>query len=180
MALLPAVAPAWGQSPSQAQISAIRASCKSDYRAHCASVTPGGPEALACLRQNLASLSASCQQAVNAVGGSGARPAAAAPSTTAAPPAAAAPPSASQTPGSAIAPAPAPAAPPAARVAPADVPEMSPLQELAIIRRACGSDYRALCGAVQPGGGRVVQCLRTNEAQLSPRCRRALASALGR
>ena len=58
-------APALGE-PTQAQIGAIRSSCQSDYRANCASVPPGGSAALACLRSNLANLSAACQKAVNA------------------------------------------------------------------------------------------------------------------
>jgi hypothetical protein len=54
------------QQPSQEQIAAIRAACPADYGAHCVGITPGGPRALACLRQHLAELSAPCQQAVNA------------------------------------------------------------------------------------------------------------------
>ena len=50
-------------APTEAQQSAIRASCQSDYRAHCASVSPGGAAALQCLQQNLASLSPACQSA---------------------------------------------------------------------------------------------------------------------
>jgi hypothetical protein len=69
------------QRPSQAQASAIRSNCRSDYRSHCASVPTGGPAALQCLQKNVASLSPSCQQAVNAVGGG----APAAPSGSAAP-----------------------------------------------------------------------------------------------
>ena len=56
--------------PSQAQISAIRASCQADYRFHCANVPTGGRQALACLQNNLATLSSACQTAVGAVGGS--------------------------------------------------------------------------------------------------------------
>jgi hypothetical protein len=118
--------------PSQAQASAIRSSCRSDYQSHCASVPPGGPEALQCLEKNVAGLSPACQKAVNAVGGGApAAPAApAASSATAAPaaaataaaPAASSPPaaaSATATPASPASTAPATTAAPAAAAAPA-------------------------------------------------------------
>ena len=41
-----ALAPtAFSQQPTDAQRSAIRSACRSDYQAHCASVPPGGTEA---------------------------------------------------------------------------------------------------------------------------------------
>lgn len=48
--------------------------------------------------------------------------------------------------------------------------------ELMILRESCGPDYRALCSAVQPGGGRALSCLAANGPRLSPACRTALAS----
>jgi hypothetical protein len=60
------------QQPSPVQVSAIRAACRADYRANCASVQPGGPAALACLKKNLAAPSPECQKAVGAVGGASA------------------------------------------------------------------------------------------------------------
>ena len=159
------------QQPSQAQISAVRSSCRSDYMAHCSSVPTGGKASLACLQKNIASLSPGCKTAVNALGGGqGAAPThaepVAAPAETA--PAESAPP----------APAPAPSAPAtAAPAAAGNYPAMSPRQELRILRWSCGADYRALCGNLQPGGGRIVACLRQNGPSLSPRCRNALMSA---
>ena len=105
--------PALAQQPTDEQISAIRASCRSDFMAHCAGVPRGGADALRCLKQNVAQLSPGCQAAVNAVGPkpTPTTPAAApaAPSTPSAPaPAAAAPPTA-----------PAPSAPPAPSTPPA-------------------------------------------------------------
>jgi hypothetical protein len=88
---------AWAQQPSPDQISAIRASCRSDFMANCSGVPRGGAEALACLRQHMAQLSSGCQAAVSAVAPKGAAPAAAAvPATPPAPPpaAVAAPPAA--------------------------------------------------------------------------------------
>lgn len=78
---------AFAQAPTEAQKSAIRSACRSDFMAHCASVTPGGVEAYQCLQKNMSSLSSGCQTAVRAV-----EPAAA-PKTEAAPAKEAAPPS---------------------------------------------------------------------------------------
>lgn len=39
---------------------------------------------------------------------------------------------------------------------------------------ACRSDARTLCGGVQPGGGRVLACLKSSAGQLSPGCQAAL------
>ena len=70
---------AFAQAPTEAQKSAIRSACRSDFIAHCSSVTPGGMEAYQCLHKNMSSLSSGCQTAVRAV-----EPAAA-PKTEAAP-----------------------------------------------------------------------------------------------
>lgn len=59
---------ALAQLPTDAQRSAIRSACRSDYWAYCRSVPTGGAAALSCLQQNRSSLSASCQSAVGAVG----------------------------------------------------------------------------------------------------------------
>src|ERR1700687_135588 len=59
--------PALSQAPTDAQRSAIRSQCRSDYIAHCSSVPPGGEASLQCLQKNMASLSAGCQGAVRAV-----------------------------------------------------------------------------------------------------------------
>ncbi|MFO1414446.1 MAG: hypothetical protein U1F10_11210 [Burkholderiales bacterium] len=82
--------------PTAAQQSAIRASCRADFQANCAGVSPGGEAALACLQQNLPRLSAGCKQAVGAAAGgsAGAKAAIAQPAAAAAPPAPAGPPAA--------------------------------------------------------------------------------------
>src|SRR5712671_3268063 len=88
---------ALAQQPTQAQIGAIRQACRGDYQTYCASVPTGGPEALACLKENAQSLSAGCRRAVAATAGStpsapGQRPApAAGPPSPAAPAAPATP-----------------------------------------------------------------------------------------
>jgi len=156
--------PAAAQQPSQAQISAIRSACRADYQAHCSSVQPGGPAALACLKKNVAALSPACQKAVDAVGGAAAPARTSGEAPSASPPAAAAA---------------APARPAAGSTTAVSPPRpVVPLRvELAILRRACGQDYQANRAGVRPGGGQVIACLVANEAALSPGCRRTLASA---
>jgi hypothetical protein len=62
-----AVLPASAQQPSQAEKDAIRSNCRSDFMSKCSSVTPGGIEALQCLKKNEASLSGGCRAAVSAI-----------------------------------------------------------------------------------------------------------------
>jgi hypothetical protein len=47
------------------------------------------------------------------------------------------------------------------------------------IMQACAMERQQFCGAVQSGGGRVVECLHENISQASPRCGRALQGGLG-
>jgi len=142
--------PAGAQRPTQAQQNAIRQSCRADYQSNCAGVPTGGMAALQCLQQHAANLSAPCGAAVNAVG---------APT------------------GGAAGAAPAPAAPPAAGYAP---PAMSPRQQMAVLRGACGADYRRVCRGVRPGGGQAMQCLKDNFQSLSGGCQRVLSRAAAR
>lgn len=187
VAALNIASPAHAQAPSQAQRDAIKTQCRSDYMAHCSSIPPGGEASLQCLQKNMSSLSASCAGAVRAVEAPAAAPKAAtpaaAPKTEAAPPAAK--PAATATPkkGAAATPAaatatatPAPA-PAVAAAAPAAIVlrPMRPREELLVMRSACSGDVRSLCGGVAPGGGRIVQCLASNGASLSPACTSVLA-----
>jgi len=141
--------PALAQQPTQAQANAIRQACRADYQTHCSNVPTGGSAALSCLQQNASSLSPGCQTALGAVSHGSAAAAGAA----SAPPAVA----------------PAPGATPA--------PRLSPRQEVALMRRACGPDYRAYCRGVQPGGGRALACLQDHADALSHQCRSALTAA---
>jgi hypothetical protein len=200
-AICAGAAPAYSQGPSQAQRDAIKSQCRSDYMAHCSSVPPGGAASLQCLQKNMSSLSSGCQSAVRAVEA----PAAAAPkaeSAPAAPKMEAAPAAASAKPATETAApksatpkaaAPKTAAPKAAgstaAAAPAGAPAaaapaaptvivlrpMRPREELFVLRSACGADVRSICGGVAPGGGRIVQCLATNAASLSPACKDVLS-----
>jgi Cysteine rich repeat len=146
----PAATPA--KKPTDAQRSAIRSACRNDYMANCSSVTPGGAAALKCLKQHEASLSAKCQQAVNAIGGGAAPAAAGAPADAATA---------------------APGAAPA--VAPMVLRPMLPREVFFVLRSGCGMDARALCAGVPPGGGRIAQCLASQAASLSPECTSALS-----
>jgi hypothetical protein len=142
-----AAASAASKKPSSAQIAAIRSACRSDYQENCAGVPTGGAAALNCLKKNAPKLSSACQQAVNAAGGA-TTPAAGEAAATAEP-----------------------AAAPAAAPAPALVLRpMRPREVLFVLRSACGGDVRALCAGVPPGGGRIIQCLASQPAALSPAC----------
>jgi hypothetical protein len=158
----PATAPASKSAgmnkPSSAQVAAIRSACRSDYPKVCAGVPTGGAQALQCLEENKASVSPACQNAVAAA--STAAPAGSAPAQEAA-----------------TSPA-APSAAPAAPSAPAVIVlrPMRPREVLFVMRSACGTDVRTLCAGVDPGGGRILQCLTSNASSLSPECR----SVLGR
>jgi hypothetical protein len=138
------------KQPSSAQIAAIRSACRSDYPKVCAGVPTGGAPALQCLEKNKSKVSAGCQKAVAAVGGG-------APATAA-------------TASPAGAPAGASAAPAVLVLRP-----LRPREVLFVMRSACGGDVRALCPGVEPGGGRIVECLATQAASLSPACKEVLA-----
>jgi hypothetical protein len=141
------------KKPSDAQVAAIRSACRSDYQKNCAGVPTGGAAALQCLEKNKSKLSGGCQQTVNAASGGEATPAVAAAPTTEATSAAA----------------------PALVLRP-----MRAREELLVLRSACGGDVRALCGGVVRGGGRVMQCLATQAAALSPACKAVLAQFAAR
>jgi hypothetical protein len=149
----PKAASTAAKQPSGAQVSAIRSACRSDYPKVCAGVPTGGAPALQCLEKNKAKLSAGCEKAVSAASGGAGAPAAGGGAPAA----------------SAAAPASAPAAPAVIVLRP-----MRPREELFVLRSACGGDVRALCGGVAPGGGRIVQCLATQAASLSPACKDVL------
>jgi hypothetical protein len=51
---------------------------------------------------------------------------------------------------------------------------LTPRREFMLVRSSCNADYRTYCGNVAFGGGRVAQCLRANQASLSPTCQSAL------
>ena len=156
---------AFAQAPTEAQKSAIRSACRSDFMAHCASVTPGGAEAYQCLQKNMSSLSSGCQTAVRAV-----EPAAA-PKTEAAP--------AKSEPAKTEA-APAAGAEPAAAAAPKAAASKQPSStQIAAVKSACRADYPKVCASVPPGGAPALEGLEKNKATVSPACEKAVSAATG-
>jgi hypothetical protein len=156
-----AAANAPAKKPSSAQVAAIRSACRSDYQKVCAGVPTGGAPALQCLENNKSKVSPACEQAVNAASGDGAAPAAGGAAATAATGSLGAAPAAAPAPVLVLRP-------------------MRPREELFVLRSACGGDVRALCGGIAPGGGRIVQCLATQAASLSPACQGVLGQFAAR
>jgi hypothetical protein len=159
-----------------AQQSAIRSSCRSDFMANCASVPPGGKEALACLKSHMATLSPACVSAINA-----APPAAAA----APPPPAASKPAVAKTPPPPPAAPPphktvvtAPPAPPPPKIAVAPPPPPPSAAEQHALRRHCRRDFRRYCRGVPSGGMEALACLQRHAALLSRACGRAVRTVM--
>ena len=176
--------PAFSQAPTDAQRSAVRSACRSDYVAHCSSVPPGGMASLQCLQKNMSSLSSGCQSAVRAVEATAEPKAEAKPEEKSEAKPAEKPqgkseakpeekPEAKPEPAPAAAaatPAEKPAAVPeskAATAAPAKKPSSA---QVAAIRSACRSDYMAHCASVPTGGAPALNCLQQNKSKLSGSC----------
>src|SRR3954471_10425867 len=175
-ALFATAAGAFAQAPTEAQKSAIRSACRSDFMAHCASVTPGGVEAYQCLQKNMSTLSSGCQTAVRAV-----EPAAA-PKTEAAPREAAPREAAQRAESAPAAPKaePAPAAKPASGAAPKAAAAKQPSSaQVAAVKSACRADYPKVCASVPPGGAPALECLEKNKVKVSPACEKAVSAAAG-
>lgn len=166
----------FSQAPTDAQRSAIRAQCRADYQANCASIPPGGMASLQCLQKNMSSLSPGCQTAVRAVEAPAAPKAETAPAT---PKAESAPDTATAKPAAETAtptPAPKTAAVPKPATSPAAKKPSS--AQVAAIRSACRSDYQQNCAGVPTGGAAALNCLQKNKENLSASCQRAV-SAVG-
>jgi hypothetical protein len=50
---------------------------------------------------------------------------------------------------------------------------------LAALRAGCGADVQRLCAGVQPGGGRILACLKEHKDALSDQCKQAAAQTTG-
>ncbi|SON57482.1 hypothetical protein HDIA_3941 [Hartmannibacter diazotrophicus] len=48
-------------------------------------------------------------------------------------------------------------------------------QQMMAVRNACEADIRRVCAGVQPGGGRILQCVQANAEQISLPCKETLA-----
>jgi len=186
--------------PTSAQQSAIRSNCRSDFMSKCSGVQPGGKEALACLQQNVASLSGGCQTAVRATMPAEAAPKVAAPAAAPPPPpAATAEPAPAAKPATIVS-APPPRAKPATRpiqrpataaVAPPAAPPPAPPPAQAqpasappamvpggmLVEKACARFILMHCRDVGFGTGPKVACL-VNYVKsgnfVGPRCKGAL------
>ena len=184
VAILFAAAPAaYSQAPTDAQRSAIRSQCRSDYQAHCSSIPPGGKASLQCLQQNMSSLSSGCQAAVRAVEAPAAPKAESAPAAPKAESAPAAPaesaPAASTAKPAAETAAPPPASnpPPAVKAAASTGAKKPSSAQVSAIRNACRSDYQQHCTGVPTGGAAALSCLEKNKANLSANCQKAVSAA---
>ncbi|SKA37318.1 cysteine rich repeat-containing protein [Consotaella salsifontis] len=51
--------------------------------------------------------------------------------------------------------------------------------EARAVKQACEADFRRYCPNVQPGGGRILECLQANAARLTPACHSALTTIVG-
>jgi hypothetical protein len=45
------------------------------------------------------------------------------------------------------------------------------------VRSACEADVAKLCAGIQPGGGRILQCLAQHKSEVSDACKQAVAKA---
>jgi hypothetical protein len=53
-----------------------------------------------------------------------------------------------------------------------------PPQALADARAACAADVQKLCAGVQPGGGRIIACLKQHQAEVSDGCKQAIVKGM--
>jgi hypothetical protein len=73
--------------------------------------------------------------------------------------------------------------PPSSAQSPAQSPPQSPpaqapsQQAVADARTACETDIQKLCTGVQPGGGRILACLKQHKDQVSDGCKQAVVKA---
>jgi hypothetical protein len=60
---------------------------------------------------------------------------------------------------------------------PMPVPAPAPSPSPNAVRAACEADVPKVCPGVQPGGGRIVQCLVQHQNEVSETCKQALTKA---
>ncbi|QRG06274.1 cysteine rich repeat-containing protein [Xanthobacter dioxanivorans] len=49
-------------------------------------------------------------------------------------------------------------------------------QQAQALRTACEADVKKLCNGVQPGGGRILSCLKEHKAEVTPPCQASLSA----
>jgi hypothetical protein len=68
--------------------------------------------------------------------------------------------------------------PPSAQTPAQPPPAQAPSQQaVAEARAACASDIQNFCAGVQPGGGRILACLKQHKDQVSDGCKQAVIKA---
>ena len=60
----------------------------------------------------------------------------------------------------------------------AEAAQLNLMQKMEL-RRVCQADFRSACGDLQPGDGRLAQCIRDNASKFSEPCRQAIDAARG-
>jgi hypothetical protein len=50
----------------------------------------------------------------------------------------------------------------------------TPSPQTPTVRQACRADFKKFCSGVQPGGGRLLECLNTHNGELTTACQEAL------
>lgn len=60
---------------------------------------------------------------------------------------------------------------------PTTPPTTPPAAVPAEVRAACEGDVSKLCAGVQPGSGRILQCLAQHKSEVSDGCKQAIAKA---
>jgi hypothetical protein len=53
-------------------------------------------------------------------------------------------------------------------------------EEIKKAREACKDDAKKLCGGIKPGGGKIAQCLKQHESELSPACKAQMEKPRGK
>lgn len=48
--------------------------------------------------------------------------------------------------------------------------------QMQALRTACETDVKKLCNGVQPGGGRILLCLKEHQAEVTPPCKDSVAT----
>ena len=60
---------------------------------------------------------------------------------------------------------------------PSPLPAPAPSPSPNAVRAACETDVPKVCPGIQPGGGRIIQCLVQHQNEVSEACKQALAKA---